>query len=147
MKKFMSILVPTIMTSAIVMQGTLSNAQMSASIESPSNEAIRPFKVRVPKRDLDDLRKRILSTRWPDKETVSDQSQGAALDKLQALIHYWGTEYDWRKAEAKLNALPQFITMIDGVDVYFIHVRSKEPNAMPLIITHGWPGSIFELIK
>ncbi|HKC35781.1 MAG TPA: epoxide hydrolase, partial [Chitinophagaceae bacterium] len=120
---------------------------MSASIESPSNETIRPFKVHVPKKDLDDLRKRILAARWPDKETVSDQSQGAALDKLQTLVHYWGTEYDWRKAEAKLNALPQFITKIDGVDIYFIHVRSKEPNAMPLIITHGWPGSIFEMLK
>jgi len=147
MKKFMSILGPTIMTSAVVMQGTLSIAQMSASMESPSNETIRPFKVHVPKKDLDDLRKLILATRWPDKETVSDQSQGVPLDKLQALMHYWGTGYDWRKAEAKLNALPQFVTHIDGVNIYFIHVRSKEPNAMPLIITHGWPGSIFEMLK
>jgi hypothetical protein len=147
MKRFMSILFPTMITSAIVMQGTLSIAQMSASIESPSNETIRPFKVHVPKKDLDDLRKLILATRWPDKETVSDQSQGVQLDKLQALMHYWGTGYDWRKAEAKLNALPQFVTHIDGVNIYFVHVRSKEPNAMPLIITHGWPGSIFEMLK
>jgi pimeloyl-ACP methyl ester carboxylesterase len=147
MKKFMSILGPTIMTSAVVMQGALSNAQMIASIESSSNITIRPFKVHLPKKDLDDLRKRISATRWPDKETVSDQSQGVSLDQLQALVHYWGKEYDWRKAEAKLNALPQFMTNIDGVDIYFIHVRSKEQNAMPLIITHGWPGSIFEMLK
>jgi pimeloyl-ACP methyl ester carboxylesterase len=147
MKKFMSILVQTMITSAIVMQGTLSNAQMSASIESPFDETIRSFKVHVPKKDLDDLRKRILATRWPDKETVSDQSQGVPLDKLKALIHYWGTKYDWKKAEVKLNALPQFFTNIDGIDIHFIHVRSKEKNALPLIITHGWPGSIFELLK
>jgi pimeloyl-ACP methyl ester carboxylesterase len=132
-------------TGAIVMQGTLSNAQPGNS--AGSNEIIRPFKVHVPQKDLDDLRKRILSTRWPDKETVSDQSQGVPLDKLQALVSYWGMAYDWRKAETKLNALPQFVTNIDGVDIYFIHVRSKEPNAMPLIITHGWPGSIFEMLK
>jgi len=147
MKKFKSILVHTMITSAIIMQGTLSNAQMSASIESPSNETIRPFKVHVPKKDLNDLRKRILATRWPDKETVSDQSQGVMLDKLQTLVHYWGAGYDWRKAEAKLNALPQFITNIDGVDIQFIHVKSHQSNAMPMIITHGWPGSIFELLK
>jgi pimeloyl-ACP methyl ester carboxylesterase len=132
-------------TGAIVMQGTFSNAQSGHS--AGSNEVIRPFKVHVPQKDLDDLRKRILSTRWPDKETVSDQSQGVPLDKLQALVHYWGTAYDWRKAEAKLNALPQFTTTIDGVDIHFIQVRSKEPNALPIIITHGWPGSIFEMLK
>jgi hypothetical protein len=134
-------------TGAIVMQGMLSNAQSGPSVGSLSNEEIRSFKVHIPQKELIDLKRRILETRWPDKETVSDQSQGAQLDKLQTLVHYWGTAYDWRKAEAKLNALPQFITNIDGVDIYFIHVRSKEPNAMPLIITHGWPGSIFELLK
>ena len=147
MKKCMSILVHTMITSAFVMQGTLSYAQMSASIESPSNETIRPFKVHVPKKDLDDLRKRILATRWPDKETVADQSQGAKLSQLQNLLHYWGTSYDWRKAEAKLNALPQFITNIDGIDIHFIHVKSKEPNALPVIISHGWPGSVIEQLK
>ena len=96
---------------------------------------------------LADLRKRAVATRWPDKETVADQSQGAQLAKLQELVRYWGTRYDWRKAEAKLNAFPQFVTTIEGVDIHFIHVRSRHPNAMPVIITHGWPGSIFELIK
>ena len=86
-------------------------------------------------------------TRWPDRETVNDQSQGIQLAKLKPLVEYWGTGYDWRKAEAKLNALPQFMTTIDGVDIHFIHVRSKHPNAMPLIMTHGWPGSVFELLK
>jgi pimeloyl-ACP methyl ester carboxylesterase len=101
----------------------------------------------VPEAELADLRRRITDTRWPDKETVGDQSQGVQLGRLQDLVRYWGTGYDWRKAEAKLNALPQFVTRIDGVDIHFLHVRSGNPNAMPLIITHGWPGSIFELLK
>ena len=101
----------------------------------------------MPQADLADLRRRLKATRWPDKETVADQSQGAQLAKLQELVRYWGNDYDWRKAEAKLNALPQFTTNIDGVDIHFIHVRSRHPNAMPLIITHGWPGSVFEQIK
>jgi pimeloyl-ACP methyl ester carboxylesterase len=109
--------------------------------------AIRPFQVDVPEKELVDLRQRIARTRWPDKETVADQSQGAQLAKLQELVRYWGTGYDWRKAEAKLNALPQFVTKIDGVDVHFIHVRSRHKNALPVIITHGWPGSVVELIK
>ncbi|HVG20831.1 MAG TPA: epoxide hydrolase [Blastocatellia bacterium] len=109
--------------------------------------SIRPFRIKVPQKALIDLRQRIASTRWPDQETVTDRSQGVQLAKLQALVQYWGTGYDWRKAEAKLNALPQFVTTIDGVDIHFIHVRSKNPNALPLIITHGWPGSIFELLK
>jgi hypothetical protein len=108
---------------------------------------IRPFKVNISKEALADLRRRIAATRWPDKETVADQSQGIQLAKLKPLVEYWGTGYDWRKAEAKLNALPQFVTNIDGVDIHFIHVRSKHPNALPLIITHGWPGSVFEEIK
>jgi pimeloyl-ACP methyl ester carboxylesterase len=94
-----------------------------------------------------DLKRRINATRWPDKETVADQSQGAQLANLQELVRYWGTGYDWRKAEAKLNALPQFTTNIDGVDIHFIHVRSKNKNALPVIISHGWPGSVFEQIK
>jgi pimeloyl-ACP methyl ester carboxylesterase len=108
---------------------------------------IRPFRVSIPEEQLADLRRRIAATRWPDRETVDDQSQGIQLAKLQALVRYWGTDYDWRKAEAKLNALPQFMTTIDGVDIHFIHVRSRHPNAMPLIMTHGWPGSVFELLK
>ena len=106
-----------------------------------------PFKAEVPQAALEDLRRRITETRWPDRETVDDQSQGIQLAKLRPLVEYWGTGYDWRKAEAKLNALPQFMTTIDGVDIHFIHVRSRHPNAMPLIMTHGWPGSVFELLK
>jgi pimeloyl-ACP methyl ester carboxylesterase len=112
-----------------------------------ANDAIRRFRIIVPEEDLVDLRRRVLATRWPDAETVADQSQGMQLEKLQELVRYWGTEYDWRKIEAKLNALPQFLTEIDGLDIYFIHVRSRHPNALPLIITHGWPGSILELAK
>jgi pimeloyl-ACP methyl ester carboxylesterase len=109
--------------------------------------AIRPFRVDVPEAELADLRRRIEATRWPDRETVPDRSQGAQLAELDELVRYWGTDYDWRKAEAQLNALPQFVTTIDGVDFHFIHARSGHPNALPLIITHGWPGSVFEQIK
>src|SRR4051812_5784725 len=111
-----------------------------------SNE-ILPFRVNVPDDALVDLRKRVLATRWPEKETVSDRSQGVQLAKLQELVRYWGTDYDWRKVEATLNALPQFITTIDGLDIRFIHVRSRQPNALPVIITHGWPGSVIEQLK
>jgi pimeloyl-ACP methyl ester carboxylesterase len=110
-------------------------------------QPIRPYNIHVSDAALKDLRQRVLATRWPDKETVSDLSQGVKLDKIQALVRYWGTDYDWRKAEAKLNALPEFVTTIDGLDIQFVHIRSRHPNAMPLIITHGWPGSIFELLK
>ncbi|PYS43911.1 MAG: multidrug MFS transporter, partial [Acidobacteria bacterium] len=106
-----------------------------------------PFKVQVPQAALNDLRRRIAATRWPDKETVTDQSQGAELAKLQELVRYWGSGYDWRKAEAKLNALPQFMTNIDGLDIHFIHVRSRHKNALPVIVTHGWPGSVIEQLK
>jgi pimeloyl-ACP methyl ester carboxylesterase len=109
--------------------------------------AIRLFRVEVPDADLADLHRRIAATRWPDRETVPDRSQGARLAELQELVRYWGTDYDWRKAEAQLNALEQFVTTINGVDIHFIHVRSGHPNALPLIITHGWPGSVFEQIK
>ena len=110
-------------------------------------DAIRPFHVHFPEAELVDLRRRIAATRWPDKETVSDASQGVQLATMKELAHYWAKDYDWRKCEAKLNALPQFVTNIDGVDIHFIHVRSKEKNALPLIITHGWPGSIIEELK
>jgi pimeloyl-ACP methyl ester carboxylesterase len=121
----------------------------SAPVAAAENNdtAIRPFRGNVPKADLADLRRRLAATRWPDKETVADESQGAQLAKLQELVRYWGTDYDWRKAETKLNAFPQFKTRIDGVDIHFIHVRSPHANALPLIITHGWPGSVFEQIK
>lgn len=111
------------------------------------DDAIRPFKVRIPDTDLADLRRRVLATRWPAKETVPDQSQGVRLEKLKDLLRYWGTSYDWRKTEARLNALPMFVTTIDGLEFQFIHVRSRHRNALPLIITHGWPGSILELLK
>jgi hypothetical protein len=109
--------------------------------------AIRPFRVNFPEADLVDLRRRVLATRLPDKETVANQSQGVQLATIQQLKHYWQTGYDWRKMEARLNALPQFITEIDGLDIHFIHVRSKHKNALPLIVTHGWPGSIIEQLK
>jgi quercetin dioxygenase-like cupin family protein/pimeloyl-ACP methyl ester carboxylesterase len=113
----------------------------------PNGDAIRPFRISVSDEALADLRRRVLATRWPDRETVTDQSQGVPLARLQALIQYWGTGYDWRKLEAKLNALPQFTTNIDGLDIHFIHVRSRHPHALPVIITHGWPGSVIELLK
>jgi hypothetical protein len=115
--------------------------------EQKADESIRPFQINVDQSQLDDLRRRIADTRWPDKETVGDISQGIQLERVQDLVRYWGTDYDWRKAEQELNALPEFITTIDGVDIQFIHVRSRHPNALPLILTHGWPGSQFEFIK
>ena len=108
--------------------------------------AVRPFTVDVPEASLADLRRRIAATRWPSKELVADRSQGVQLATLQALMRYWETEHDWRKCEARLNALPQFKTEIDGVDIHFIHVKSRHKNALPLIITHGWPGSVIELL-
>ena len=111
------------------------------------NSAIRPFRINVPEDQLADLRRRIVATRWPDRETVNDRSQGVQLAEFKEMVRYWGTEYDWRKAEAKLNAFPQFITTIDDVDIHFIHVRSRHPNALPIIITHGWPGSVIEQLK
>ncbi len=109
--------------------------------------AIRRFEVHVPDAALAELRRRINATKWPEKELVADGSEGVQLDTMKKLARYWGTEYDWRKIEAKLNALPQFITEIDGVDIHFVHVRSKHENALPLIVTHGWPGSVIEQMK
>jgi pimeloyl-ACP methyl ester carboxylesterase len=109
--------------------------------------AIRSFRVNVPDEQLADLRRRIAATRWPDRETVNNESQGVQLAKLQELVRYWGTDYDWRRCEARLNALPQFMTTIDDVDIHFIHVRSSDPNALPIIVTHGWPGSVIEQLK
>src|SRR3989442_14084475 len=120
-------------------------ASGTASKKDP--DAIRPFHVNVPKAELTELRRRIKATKWPERETVADASQGVQLATIQALARYWGTEYDWRKVEARLNALPQFITEIDGLDIHFIHVRSKHENALPLIVTHGWPGSVIEQMK
>jgi hypothetical protein len=111
------------------------------------SDAIRPFQVNVPEADLIDLRRRIVATRLPEKETVGDFTQGVPLATVQKLARYWATDYDWRKVEARLNAVPNFITKIDGLDIHFIHVRSKHENALPVIITHGWPGSIVEQLK
>jgi pimeloyl-ACP methyl ester carboxylesterase len=133
----------TTVLATFLVGGTIMTAQKAAA----EDKTIRPFHVNIPEAALVDLRERVLATRWPDKETVADRSQGVQLARLQALVHYWSTDYDWRKVEARLNALPQFITQIDGLDVHFIHVRSRHPNALPLIITHGWPGSILELVK
>ncbi|HEX8266810.1 MAG TPA: epoxide hydrolase [Pyrinomonadaceae bacterium] len=126
---------------------TQTTAKQQSIEQSSDKEAIRPFQVKIPEATLADFRRRIAATRWPDKETVSDRSQGAQFANLQELVRYWGTDYDWRRAEAKLNAFPQFKTQIDGVDIHFIHVKSRHPKALPLIITHGWPGSVFEQIK
>jgi len=128
-------------------QLTTAPANAATSSEAVDGDAIRPFHAHVPDSEVADMRRRLAATRWPSKETVADESQGVRLAELRELVRYWGTGYDWRKAEAKLNAYPQFQTRIDGVDVHFIHVRSKHPSAMPLIITHGWPGSVFEQIK
>ena len=110
-------------------------------------ETISPFHINVPEEELAELRRRILAAKWPERETVTDQSQGVRLATMQALAHYWATDYDWRKCEAKLNALPHFMTEIDGLDIHFIHVRSKHEGALPLIVTHGWPGSVIEQLK
>jgi pimeloyl-ACP methyl ester carboxylesterase len=119
----------------------------SAPRDAAEDTTIRPFKAAIPEAALADLRQRIAATRFPDRETVDDRSQGVQLAGFQDLVRYWGTDYDWRKAEAKLNAYPQFVTRIDGLDIHFIHVRSKHPGALPLVVTHGWPGSVFEQLK
>ncbi len=135
-------------TSAAVDAESSINASLPDMAHTPDQEtAIRPFHVSIPESALVDLRKRITATRWPDRETIADASQGVQLATMQKLAHYWATDYDWRKCEAKLNALPQFVTNIDGLEIHFIHVRSKNPNALPIIITHGWPGSIIEQLK
>jgi pimeloyl-ACP methyl ester carboxylesterase len=126
---------------------TVAQTQGAPAPRAADDDAIRPFRIKVPEAELVDLKRRIAATRWPDKETVADQSQGVQLARLQKLVRYWGSGYDWRKAEAKLNALPQFTTKIDGVDIHFIHVKSHHSNALPLLVTHGWPGSVIEQLK
>ena len=120
---------------------------MTTPDEHSTETTIRPFRVDVPEEDLAELRRRIAAASWPSKELVEDRSQGVQLATMQELARYWQTDYDWRKCEEKLNALPQFTTEIDGVDIHFIHVRSQHENAMPLIMTHGWPGSVIELLE
>jgi pimeloyl-ACP methyl ester carboxylesterase len=147
MKKINKYSLCLIICGALAVQGLHVGAQDKSVEAVRSDETIRPFYVHFASEDLKDLRNRIEATRWPDQETVEDASQGAKLSRLKSLLHYWGTGYDWKKAEDRLNALPQFITAIDGVDIHFIHVRAKEQNALPIIISHGWPGSVFELLK
>jgi hypothetical protein len=144
MKTIKKILVIAMLICTGVVQVKFSHAQAAAG---QSSEAIRPFKFHAPQADLDDLHRRILATKWPEKETVTDATQGVQLATVKALAKYWADDYDWRKAEKKLNSYPQFITSIDGLDIHFIHVRSKHKNALPVIITHGWPGSIIEQMK
>ena len=127
-------------------EGAAVAAALSAR-RSTEGTSVRPFTVHFPQSSLDNLRRRIAATQWPEKETVADQSQGVPLATMQELARYWATDYDWRTVEAKLNALPQFMTEIDGLDIHFIHVRSQHANALPLIVTHGWPGSIIEQLK
>src|SRR3954449_1817728 len=129
------------------MDASASTKQTAADPGTAKDGAIRPFSIEVPQEDLDDLRARIAATRWPEKETVDDQSQGPRLATMQALARYWAEEYDWGECEEKLKALPHFITEIDGLDIHFIHVRSEHDDALPLIVTHGWPGSIIEQLK
>ena len=126
---------------------TQTNATGQATEQAVDKSAIRQFEINVPEEELTELRRRIKATRWPDREQVADQTQGVQLDTMQKLASYWSTDYDWRKIEAKLKALPNFITEIDGLDIHFIHVRSKHEDALPLIVTHGWPGSIAEQMK
>src|SRR5215469_8928865 len=127
--------------------GAFTLAGTPAAIAARGDSAIRPFRINVPEEALVDLRRRLSATRWPETETVADESQGVQLATIQQLVHYWQADYDWRKVEARLNALPQFITGIDGLDIHFIHVRSRHENALPLIVTHGWPGSVIEQLK
>ena len=126
---------------------TDASAVAPASRETTSENQIRPFRAHVPDADVADLRRRLAATRWPTKELVKDRSQGVQLATMQELAHYWTGEYDWRKCESRLNELPQFVTKIDGVDIHFIHVGSRHENALPLIMTHGWPGSVIELLE
>lgn len=139
-------LVRTAAALAAVLITAMGFAQQKAD-KSGNAEAIRPFKYKATQAQLDDLHKRILATQWPEKETVDDVTQGVQLKTMKNLASYWATKYDWRKMEARLNSYPQFITNIDGVDIHFIHVKSKNPNAMPMLLAHGWPGSIIELMK
>ena len=129
------------------MDASASTPAAAAEQAKAENGAIRPFSVEIPEEKLDDLRRRIAATRWPEKELVNDHSQGVQSAMMQALTRYWATDYDWRKCEAELNALPQFKTEIDGLDIHFIHVKSPHENALPLIITHGWPGSVIEMLE
>lgn len=141
-RRFCGVAAATVAASSLALRD-FAGAQQTASDKT----AVRPFLVHVPQAKLTELRRRIHATTWPERQTVSDDSQGVQLATMQQVARYWGTDYEWRKCEAKLNALPQFITQIDGLDIHFIHVRSKQQNALPLIVTHGWPGSVVEQLR
>jgi len=145
--KPLNIITRTLFFGMLTLQFAVAAAQGISKADVKNDETIRPFRANFSNNDLKDLRQRILDTRWPEKETVIDQSQGVPLATVKKLAHYWATDYDWRKAETKLNALPQFVTNIDGLDIHFVYIRSKHKNALPLIITHGWPGSLLEQVK
>src|SRR6266853_450229 len=126
--------------------GTDKVAEVAELVLPPATKAVTPFEVHVPRAALDDLKRRLARTRWPEKETVGDWSQGVPLHKAQALVAYWRDKYDWRRFEARINAFPQYRTQIDGVGIHFIHMRSPQQNALPIILTHGWPGSVVEFM-
>ena len=147
---FCSVAAAAVAVAPLGLLGLAERSQAMSKVAEPTGGdtgAIRPFRVSVPQERLAKLRRRIEATEWPDRETIDDESQGVQLATMQKLAHYWATKYDWRKCEAKLNALPQFMTEIDGLAIHFIHVRSKHENALPLIVTHGWPGSVIEQLK
>jgi pimeloyl-ACP methyl ester carboxylesterase len=149
-RRFVGVAAATIAVASLSQLVFAEASQTITEVSHPKGgdkNAIRELHVRVPESQLVDLRRRINATRWPERETVTDASQGVQLATMQKLARYWATDYDWRKVEARLNALPQFVTEIDGLDIHFIHVRSKHPNALPIIVTHGWPGSIIEQLK
>lgn len=147
MKNNLNSISRSLWTVVLTLQFSIAVAQVGSKAGKKNDETIRPYHVSFTDADLKNLRQRILDTRWPEKETVNNQSQGVPLETVRKLANYWATAYDWRKAEAKINALPQFLTNIDGLEIHFIHIRSKHKNALPLIISHGWPGSFLEQIK
>ncbi|SIT47684.1 putative epoxide hydrolase [Paraburkholderia piptadeniae] len=149
-RRFVGVAAATVAAASLSRLAFAETNQVITEVAQPKGgdkTAIRPLRVHVPESQLVDLRRRIKATRWPERETVTDASQGVQLATMQKLARYWSTEYDWRKIEARLNALPQFVTEIDGLEIHFIHVRSKHQNALPIIVTHGWPGSIIEQLK
>jgi pimeloyl-ACP methyl ester carboxylesterase len=145
---FLGLAAGSVVATQFGVPGQAQAAEASATFGPvPEVPGVRPFRIRVPQRQLSDLRQRLRLTRWPERETVADRSQGAQLAKVRPLVEHWGRGYDWRRVEVRLNALPQFMTEIDDVDIQFAHIRSPHPDAMPLLMTHGWPGSILELLK
>ena len=147
MKKANNNLTRSLDSDALVLEDTINGAQRESLVDLKSSEVVRPFKIKFEDAELNDLRQRVMATRWPKMETVNDATQGVQLATIQKLAKYWVDGYDWRKVESKLNSYPNFVTNIDGLDIHFIHVQSKHANALPLIVTHGWPGSVIEQLK